>query len=51
MPAYAIAHCAPGIAADWLDGWAEAKGEHMHLRASAAGHRRGFLQVDRTAVL
>ena len=51
VPSDAIEHCAPDIAADWLDGWTEARTEHMHLRASAAGHRRGFLSVDRAVVL
>jgi hypothetical protein len=51
VPHDAINHCAPDIAAAWLDGWREAKSEHMLVRSRIAGDRRRVSSVDGCVVV
>lgn len=45
VPSDAINHCSPEVKAAWISGWRKAESEHMQLRASLAGNRRGVSTI------
>jgi ribosome modulation factor len=51
IPCESINHCAPEVKAAWLDGWEQARAEHLLVRSQITGNRRNFLAVDGVAIL